>query len=302
MSDTVAKLTIGDKTYEFPVLSGSVGPDVIDIRSLYAKTGLFTYDPGFTSTAACDSTITYIDGDKGELMYRGYPIEQLADEIQLPRSLLSAALRRTAEQPRRCEDFDQRVTRHTMVHEQMHLFYPRLPPRRASDGGGVRRGRRHGGVLPRLDRHHRSRAARDRLDPHDRQDADDRRHGLQILGRPALRVSAQRPRLRQQFPAHVLLGAGRGIRGQPGHRPRDGPDLHAPCRPRAERLDLDRAPRRLVRRQPVRLHRGRRCLPVGPGPWRRQRSGAQHAQGDRHARPHPRIHRQGQGQEFAASA
>ena len=71
MSDTVAKLTIGDQTYEFPVLSGSVGPDVIDIRTLYGKTGMFTYDPGFTSTAATDSTITYIDGDKGELLYRG---------------------------------------------------------------------------------------------------------------------------------------------------------------------------------------------------------------------------------------
>ena len=67
MPDTTAKLTIGDKTYEFPVLSGSVGPDVIDIRSLYSQTGMFTYDPGFTSTAATDSTITYIDGDKGEL-------------------------------------------------------------------------------------------------------------------------------------------------------------------------------------------------------------------------------------------
>src|SRR5438128_10790199 len=78
MSDTVAKLTIGDQTFEFPVLSGTVGPEVIDIRSLYAKTGMFTYDPGFLSTASCNSTITYIDGDKGELLYRGFPIEQLA--------------------------------------------------------------------------------------------------------------------------------------------------------------------------------------------------------------------------------
>ena len=105
-----------------------------------------------------------------------------------------------------------------------------------------------------------------------------------------------------QFPAHVLLGSGRGLRGEPGHRQGDGPDLHAACRSRAERLDLDGAPRRLVRRQPVRLHRGRRRLPLGPGPWRRQRSGAQHAQGDRHARPHSRLHRQGEGQVVAASA
>ncbi len=122
MPDAVAKLTIGDKSYEFPVLSGTVGPDVIDIRSLYAKTGLFTYDPGFTSTAACDSTITYIDGDKGELMYRGYPIEQLADKsnyLEICYLLLYGELPTAAQ----LKDFDTRVTRHTMVHEQMHLFF-----------------------------------------------------------------------------------------------------------------------------------------------------------------------------------
>jgi citrate synthase len=122
MSDPVAKLTVGDKTYEFPVLSGSVGPDVIDIRSLYAKTGMFTYDPGFTSTAACDSTITYIDGDKGELLYRGYPIEQLADKssyLEVCYLLLYGELPTQAQ----LDDFIGRVTRHTMVHEQMHFFF-----------------------------------------------------------------------------------------------------------------------------------------------------------------------------------
>ncbi len=123
MTDKVAKLVIGDQSYEFPVLSGSVGPDVIDIRSLYAKTGLFTYDPGFTSTAACDSAITYIDGDKGELLYRGYPIEQLAEKSNYHRSLLPAALRRTAEQGAAGRLRAGCVTRHTMVHEQMHYFY-----------------------------------------------------------------------------------------------------------------------------------------------------------------------------------
>ncbi|MDP3317178.1 MAG: citrate synthase [Devosia sp.] len=122
MSDTVAKLTIGDQTFEFPVLSGSVGPDVIDIRSLYAKTGMFTYDPGFTSTAATDSAITYIDGDKGELMYRGYPIEQLADKsnyLEVCYLLLYGELPNKAQ----LADFSDRVTKHTMVHEQMHYFY-----------------------------------------------------------------------------------------------------------------------------------------------------------------------------------
>ncbi|MEL6680179.1 MAG: citrate (Si)-synthase, partial [Pseudomonadota bacterium] len=76
MSDTkrTATLSVGAETYDFDMMSPSVGPDVIDISKLYAKTDLFTFDPGFTSTASCESAITYIDGDKGELLYRGYPI------------------------------------------------------------------------------------------------------------------------------------------------------------------------------------------------------------------------------------
>jgi len=122
MTEKVAKLVIGDQTYEFPILSGTVGPDVMDIRSLYAKTGLFTYDPGFTSTAACDSAITYIDGDKGELLYRGYPIEQLAEKssyLEVCYLLLYGELPTQTQ----FKEFEQLVTRHTMVHEQMHYFY-----------------------------------------------------------------------------------------------------------------------------------------------------------------------------------
>ena len=109
--------------------------------------------------------------------------------------------------------------------------------------------------------------------------------------RPALRVSEERPRLRRELPAHVLRGAVRGVQGQSGAGARAGPDLHPARRPRAERLDLDGAPGRLVGRQPVRLHRRRHRLPVGPGAWRRQRGGAEDARGDRHGRPHSRIHR-----------
>ena len=79
MADSTARLNYGDKDYEFPVLSGSVGPDVLDIRKLYGQTGLFTYDPGYTSTGSCESAITYIDGDEGILLHRGYPIDQLAE-------------------------------------------------------------------------------------------------------------------------------------------------------------------------------------------------------------------------------
>ena len=122
MPETKAKLSIGDKSYEFPILTGTVGPQVIDIRALYGQTGMFTYDPGFTSTAATDSTITYIDGDKGELMYRGYPIDQLAEKsnfLEVCYLLLYGELPDKAQ----LKDFDQRVTKHTMLHEQMHLFF-----------------------------------------------------------------------------------------------------------------------------------------------------------------------------------
>jgi citrate synthase len=123
MTDRTAKLTFSDGSPEIsmPLMPGSVGPDVIDIRPLYGKTGKFTYDPGFLSTAACKSAITYIDGDKGELLYRGYPIEELAtqcDYLETCYLLLYGELP-TAEQRTRFVDL---VTHHTMVNEQMQFF------------------------------------------------------------------------------------------------------------------------------------------------------------------------------------
>ena len=123
MTDRTATLTFSDGSPQvtLPVLPGSVGPDVIDIRTLYGKTGRFTYDPGFLSTAACHSSITFIDGDKGVLLYRGYPIEELAvkcDFLDVCYLLLYGDLPNAARQ----KEFDQRVTRHTMVHEQMQFF------------------------------------------------------------------------------------------------------------------------------------------------------------------------------------
>lgn len=117
-----ATLTFGDKTLTLPILKPTVGTDVIDIRKLYAEGDVFTYDPGFTSTAACDSAITYIDGDVGELLYRGYPIEQLADQsthLEVCYLLLYGELPTAAQ----LADFTSRVTKHTMVHEQMHNFF-----------------------------------------------------------------------------------------------------------------------------------------------------------------------------------
>ncbi len=117
-----ATLTVEGKTVDFPVMTGTVGPDVIDISKLYAQTGMFTYDPGFTSTGSCESKITYIDGDEGILLYRGYPIEQLAqkgDFLETCYLLLYGELPSKAQK----EDFDQRVTNHTMVHEQVARFF-----------------------------------------------------------------------------------------------------------------------------------------------------------------------------------
>ena len=117
-----ATLTLADgKAVTLPVFSGTHGPDVIDIRKLYAQTGMFTYDPGFMSTSSCNSTITFIDGDKGELLYRGYPIEQLAtkcDFMDTCHLLLYGDL----PNPEQKKDFVGRVTNHTMVHEQMQFF------------------------------------------------------------------------------------------------------------------------------------------------------------------------------------
>ena len=123
LADNKATLSFsnGTPSIELPVYQGSVGPDVVDIRKLYGQTGLFTYDPGFLSTASCQSAITYIDGDKGELLYRGYPIEQLAtqcDFLETCHLLLYGDLPNTQAKA----DFTKRVTNHTMVNEQMQFF------------------------------------------------------------------------------------------------------------------------------------------------------------------------------------
>ncbi|MBV0911555.1 citrate synthase [Anianabacter salinae] len=124
MADTnkTATLSFDNKRIELPIYAGTAGPDVIDIRKLYAEGGVFTYDPGFTSTASCDSTITFIDGEEGVLLHRGYPIDQLAGKshyLEVCYLLLYGDLP-TAEQ---LEDFESRVTQHTMLHEQMQYFF-----------------------------------------------------------------------------------------------------------------------------------------------------------------------------------
>ena len=117
-----ATLTLNGKDYALPVMSPTVGPDVVDIRKLYGQADVFTFDPGFTSTAACESAITYIDGDVGKLWYRGYPIEQLADKshyLEVCYLLLNGELPNAAQM----EKFEYMITHHTMVHEQLHYFF-----------------------------------------------------------------------------------------------------------------------------------------------------------------------------------
>ena len=117
-----AHITLDGVTKDYPVLSGSVGPEVVDIRKMYAQTGRFTYDPGFTSTASCESKLTYIDGDAGILLHRGYPIDQLAEQSSF---LETAYLLLNGELPSKAEhdNFKYTISRHTMVHEQLATFY-----------------------------------------------------------------------------------------------------------------------------------------------------------------------------------
>ncbi|MCJ7422170.1 citrate synthase [Sphingomicrobium astaxanthinifaciens] len=122
MSDKTATLNVDGSSLELPVLPGSVGPEVVDIRKMYGQTGKFTYDPGFTSTASCQSAITYIDGGEGILLHRGYPIDQLAEKanfLEVAYLLLHGDLPKQEE----LDEFTQTITYHTMVHEQLAQFF-----------------------------------------------------------------------------------------------------------------------------------------------------------------------------------
>src|SRR3954454_18584035 len=122
MTDKTVTLGIDGTNHAYPVLEGSVGPEVFDVRKLYNETGMFTYDPGYTSTASCQSAITYIDGEAGILLHRGYPIDQLAENstfMEVAYLLLHGELPNKAE----LEDFTWTISRHTMLHEQLATFY-----------------------------------------------------------------------------------------------------------------------------------------------------------------------------------
>jgi len=121
MGDT-AKITLGDKSYDLPIIKGTTGPDVVDVRKFYGDADVFTFDPGFTSTASCESKITYIDGDAGVLLHRGYPIEQLAEKstfLEVCYLLLNGELPTAAGYT----EFENTITRHTMLHSQFDRFF-----------------------------------------------------------------------------------------------------------------------------------------------------------------------------------
>ena len=122
MTDKSVTLGVNGSNFNYPVLEGTVGPEVVDIRKLYAQTDMFTYDPGFTSTASCESAITYIDGEASILLHRGYPIDQLAEKstfMEVAYLLLHGELPKRAE----LDQFTYTISRHTMVHEQLATFY-----------------------------------------------------------------------------------------------------------------------------------------------------------------------------------
>ena len=301
MTDRTASLSFSDgsPTITFPILTGSVGPEVIDIRTLYGKTGKFTYDPGFLSTASCNSTITYIDGDKGELLYRGYPIEELAtkcDFMEVCHLLLYGELPNSAKKT----EFTGRVIKHTMVNEQMQAFLTGF--RRDSHPMAVMTG-----LVGAL-----SAFYPDSINLHDAAQRDISAIRL-IAKMPTLVAMAYKYSVGQpyMYPHNDLSYAGNFMRMM----------FATPCEDYKSNDVLVRAMDRIfilhadheqnaststVRlcassgTNPVRGDRCRRGLPVGSGARRRQRGLPQHAgrhPGQGRRREDRRVHRQGQGQE-----
>jgi citrate synthase len=218
-----------------------------DIRDLYREAGCYAYDPALGETGICRSAITYVDGDNGVLLYGGYPIADLVERcsyLEICWLLLNGELPTETQ----LDKFTQDITHHTMVNEQLHAIYRGF--RRDSHPMAVMCGVGTGGLLPRRPRHLRSAASDDRFASAHREDADDRRDGLQIFARPALRISAKRLRIRRESPPHVVLGSVRTLPGvgRGGARPRCAADH--PGRPRAECFDHGDATRRIYPSQP----------------------------------------------------
>ena len=294
MTDTTGTLAIADKDY--PVLAGSVGPEVIDIRKLYANTGKFTYDPGFTSTASCESALTYIDGDEGVLLHRGYPIGQLAEQssfMEVSYLLLNGELPSKAE----LDKFSHTISRHTMLHEQLATFYRGF--RRDAHPMAIMCG-----VVGALSAFYHD--STDITDPTQRMIAS---HRL-IAKMPTIAAMAYKYSVGQPFlyPDNNLSYTGNFLRmtfGVPAEPYEVNPVvekamdrifiLHADHEQNASTSTVRLAGSSGA--NPFACIAAGYRLPVGSGAWRCQRGGAQHAARDRHARSHPGVHRPCQGQE-----
>ncbi len=281
---TTGTMTLTDnetgKSIDLPVIGGSIGPRVIDIRKLYAQSGHFTYDPGFMATAACRSNITYIDGDEGVLLYRGYPIEELAknsDFMEVSYLLLYGELPTAKER----EKFVHDITHHTMVHEQLTTFFRGF--RRDAHPMAVLCG-----VVGALSAFYHD--STDIHDPYQRMVASYRLIAkMPTIAAMAFKYSVGQPFI---YPNNSLSYAENFLHmtwAVPCEEYKVNPVLARAmdqififaCRPRAERLDGDGAQRRIERRKSVRVHRRRHRILVGPGAWRRQRGGAEDARAHR---------------------
>jgi citrate synthase len=263
-----------NKSSTLPIVKGSLGDPAIDIGKLNKDTGYFTYDPGFMSTAACRSSVTFIDGDKGVLLYRGYPIEQLAKHssfLEVAYLLINGDLPTQAE----FSGFEDEITHHTMMRETLKNFlngfhYDAHPMAMLCASVGSLAAFYHDSL-------DMKRSAQRRLagDPPDREGADDRGGVLSLFDRLADPLPAQQSRIRHALPDDDVRGAKRATPTQPGRGQGARPAVHPARRPRTECEHLDRAPRRLDRRQSVRLRCRRHRRAVGSRAWRRERSGAE---------------------------
>ncbi len=289
MTERTATLSFSDgsPSAEFPILPGTMGPEVIDIRVAVREDRPLHLRPRL-----------HVDGgvQVGDHVHRRRQgraaLSRLSDrgaraDLRLHGGLPSAAVRRAAE--RRAAQGLRLARHHAHDGERADaVLHARLPARRASDGGDDRPRRRAVGVLSGLDQPERRAPARHLRDPPDRENADARGDGVQVLGRPAVHVSAQRPAVRDELHADDVRHAVRGLQAERRAGARARPDLHPARGPRAERVDVHRAVVRVVGHEPVRGDRGRRRLPVGPGARRRERGRAEHALRAAGARAAPR--------------
>ena len=282
----------GSNSMELPARSGTLGPKVLDIGRLYRELGVFTYDPGFVATGSCDSDITFIDGEKGVLLYRGVPVEQLAAQssfIEVCYLLLYGELPTAAQ----LEQFDTSITRHTMLNEGMLRFfngfrYDAHPMAMVSAVVGSMSAYYH-----------------DTMDIRSQTQREIFSHRI-LAKLPTIAAAAYKKSIGQPFIyprndlsySENLLNMLFAVPAEPydidpGCRGGDRSAVHSARRPRAELFDLRRPDGGQLRRKPVLSDCGRRVCPVGAGARRRQRGGAEHARRDWRYEQHSKVHRQG---------